>query len=134
MQCLLFYIIKQSLNIERKRIHAENELHESKEKYRTLVEAATEGLIMLIDGKISFSNSVISKITGFEKSELLNLSLSEIISRNNNKDIIAAFSENPVREGKFELNLNMKGGGFIEVTGYIFNNHVLWQGCKYHYC
>ena len=56
---LLFYIIKQSLGIERKRILAENELHKSREKFRTLVEAATEGLIMLIDGKISFSNSVI---------------------------------------------------------------------------
>ena len=112
---LLFYIIKQSLGIERKRILAENELHKSREKFRTLVEAATEGLIMLIDGKISFSNSVISKITGFESSELLNLSLSEIISRNNYKDIIAAFSENPVREGSFELNLNMKGGGSTEV-------------------
>ncbi len=112
---LLFYIIKQSLSIERKRIQAENELHKSKEKFRTLVEAATEGLIMLIDGKISFSNSVISKITGFESSELLNLSLNEIISRNNYKDILAVFSENPVREGKFELNLNMKGGGSTEV-------------------
>ena len=55
---LLFYILKQSWNIERKRIEAENDLHESKEKYRTLVEAATEGLIMLINGKISFANNV----------------------------------------------------------------------------
>ena len=37
-----------------------------KKNIRTLVEAATEGLIMLIDGKISFSNNVISKMTGFE--------------------------------------------------------------------
>ena len=112
---LLLYIFKQSLNIEHKRIQAENELHESKEKYRTLVEAASEGLIMLIDGKISFSNNVISKITGFEKSELADLSINEIISRNNNEDIIDTFSENPVKEGKFELNLKNKTGGFVEV-------------------
>ena len=112
---LLLYIFKQSLNIEHKRIQAENELHESKEKYRTLVEAASEGLIMLIDGKISFSNNVISKITGFEKAELADLSINEIISRNNNEDIIDTFSENPVKEGKFELNLTKKTGGFVEV-------------------
>jgi PAS domain S-box-containing protein len=112
---LLLYISKQSLNIEHKRIQAENKLHESKEKYRTLVEAASEGLIMLIDGKISFSNNVISKITGFEKSELFNLSINELLSRNNNKDIIDTFSENPVKEGKFELNLKNKTGGFVEV-------------------
>jgi PAS domain S-box-containing protein len=112
---LLLYISKQSLNIEHKRIQVEKELHESREKYRTLVEAASEGLIMLIDGKISFSNNIISKITGFEKSELVDLSISEIISRNNNKDIIETFSENPVKEGKFELNLKNKTGGFVEV-------------------
>jgi len=112
---LLLYISKQSLNIEQKRIQAENELHESKEKYRTLVEAASEGLIMLTDGKISFSNNVFSKITGFEKSELINLSINEILSRNNNKDIIDTFSEIPVKEGKFELNLINRTGGFVEV-------------------
>ncbi len=90
-------------------------LHESKEKYRTLVEAASEGLIMLIDGKISFSNNIISKITGFEKSELADIPVYEIISMNNNQDIIETFSENPVKEGKFELNLKNKTGGFVEV-------------------
>ena len=112
---LLFYILKQSLNIERKRISAENELHKSKEKFRTLVDAATEGLIMLIDGKISFSNIVMSKITGFESSELLNLSLNEIISKNNNVDIINTFSKNTLKDGQYELNLTRKNGGFAEV-------------------
>jgi PAS domain S-box-containing protein len=112
---LLFYIIRQGLGIERKRIQAENELHKSKEKFQTLVEAATEGLIMLIDGKISYSNSVISKMTGYESAELINQSINEIISRNNSSDIIGAFLEKTVREGKFELNLKRKNGGFTEV-------------------
>lgn len=112
---LLFYITKQSLNIERKRREAEIELQKSNEKYLTLVEAATEGLIMLSDGKISFSNSVISKITGFDNAELVNLSLYEIINKNNNNDIIEAFSGNTMKDGRFELNLNHKNGGFVEV-------------------
>jgi len=112
---LLFYIIKESLGLEQKRIQAVNELHESKEKFRTLVEAATEGLLMIIDGKISFSNSVISKMTGYESSELLNRSLSEIIGSNNHSEITETSSENRFKDGKFELMLQKKNGGLIEV-------------------
>lgn len=112
---LLFYIIKESLGIEQKRITAVNELHESKEKFRTLVEAATEGLLMIIDGKISFSNSVISKMTGYESFELLNRPLSELIRGSNHNEITDTFSQNRVSDGKFELLLGKKNGGFTEV-------------------
>ena len=40
---LLIFITQQSFRIERQRQKAQNDLHESREKYRTLVEAATEG-------------------------------------------------------------------------------------------
>ncbi len=112
---LLLIISQQSLKIERKRIKAESELHDSREKYRTLVEAATEGLIMLIDGVIGFSNSVISKMTGYETNELNNLSLKELISENNSNDIVDIFSKNSVKEGQYEINLKNKKGGFLEV-------------------
>ena len=111
---LLLYIFNQSINSERKRIAAEGELQKSREKFRTLVEAATEGLLMVIDGKISFSNSVISKMTGYENDELTDLSLHEIISKTNNRDVIDAFSGKTVQEGKFELNLVRKNGRLLE--------------------
>lgn len=111
---LLFYILKQSLNIERKRIEAKNDLHESEEKYRTLVEAATEGLIMVNEGKITFSNSVISKMTGYSPAELVTISLNEIVSKSNSEAIIEAFSKLTLKEGQFELNLNRKNGGVVE--------------------
>ena len=112
---LLLFISQQSLKIERKRIEAENELHESKEKYRTLVEASTEGLIMLVKGRISFLNSIISKITGFEPDELVSAPLQSIISENNSKTAIDTFSGKSVKEGKYEINLKQKSGGFSEV-------------------
>ena len=112
---LLLLISRNSLKIEMKRVDAERELHESKEKYKTLVEAATEGLIMLIDGKISFSNNVIAQMTGYENAELINISFNELISGKNNNYIIETFSGNVIREGQFETNLKKKNGGFIEV-------------------
>ncbi len=126
---LLFFVSQQSLKIERKRIEAEKKLNESKEKYKTLVEAATEGLIMLIDGKISFSNSIISKITGYKDSELINFSLKDIISDNNNKIIIEAFSNDNLKEGQYEINLKKKNGEFVEVliiisTAMFYNKSV----------
>jgi PAS domain S-box-containing protein len=126
---LLFFISLQSLKIERQRVGAEKELHESKEKYRTLVEAATEGIIMLIDGKISFINNIISKMSGYENTELINLSIKELLSENNNKDIINTFSRNIIKEGQYEINLKEKNGGFIEVlattsTSMLYNKAV----------
>ena len=123
---LLFFISQQSLKIERKRIAAEKNLNESKEKYRTLVEAATEGLIMLTDGKISFANNIISQMTGFDAEELINMSISEILSENNSKDILKMFSSKIIDESQFEINLKKKTGGFIETiitsTSAVFND------------
>jgi len=112
---MLFFITQQSLASEKKRIEAENELFESKEKYKTLVEAATEGLIMIIDGKISFSNSVISKLTEYDQGELLNLELKQIISDNNSKNLTELFSHDTIKEGQYEINIKKKNGGFVSV-------------------
>ncbi|MBI5540039.1 MAG: cache domain-containing protein [Bacteroidia bacterium] len=112
---LLIFISQQSLKIERKRITAENDLDESKEKYKTLVEAATEGLIMLIDGKISFANAVISRMTGYESSSLINVSFIEFISENNNKEVFETFSKQSVKDGLYEIKLKKKSGEYIDV-------------------
>jgi PAS domain S-box-containing protein len=112
---LLFFITEQSLKIENKRREAETELHSSKEKYKTLVEAATEGLIMLIDGKISFINSITSMITGFESQEVVGNSLSQILDPGNPAETLSIFSQTIVKDGQYVLYLKKQGGGFTEV-------------------
>ncbi len=52
----LVYVIRQSLNIENNRRSAEQKLLLSKQKYETLVEASTEGTLMLVNNKITFNN------------------------------------------------------------------------------
>ncbi|MDD2386751.1 MAG: cache domain-containing protein [Bacteroidales bacterium] len=76
---ILFYIGRHSFNIERKRIAAEIELDRSRQKYRSLVDASTEGLIMLIDKQISYVNPVFEKLSGFNFAEILLKKIEELI-------------------------------------------------------
>jgi PAS domain S-box-containing protein len=126
---LLFYISQQSLKMELKRREAELKLHESKEKYKALVEAATEGLIMLVDGKISFLNNVITKMTGLEPAELLNQSIGVIISEINSRELLLKFSEKTIPDGQYDVNLKKKSGGdfeaLITVSLAVFENETV---------
>ena len=62
---LLLYSGRQSLKIERRRAAAEQELKESHEKYRFLVEASTEGLLMTIGGKATYANKPLADMLGY---------------------------------------------------------------------
>lgn len=77
---ILFYVGRQSLRIERKRRKAELELNESKEKYKSLVEASTEGLMMVINGRITFSNTVLQDMLLYKADELLEKEFSAIVT------------------------------------------------------
>ena len=76
---LLFYTGRQSFRIEGKRLKAEEELHQSREKYRSLVEASTEGLIMYMDGGISFVNAVFEKMTGISAEDIAAREVTDIL-------------------------------------------------------
>ncbi len=66
---LLAFIIYFNSKTERARIKAEEELKRSRERYRTLVEASSEGTILLL-GKDVFANKSFLKISGLSESEL----------------------------------------------------------------
>lgn len=58
---------------ERKSV--EKALIESEEKYRILVERATDGILILKDGNIEYANPRMSMLSGYETNELLGSSL-----------------------------------------------------------
>lgn len=76
---LLFGISRQSHKIEQKRSRAEEELRKSRELYRTLAEAASEGVIIWSDQGLQANKTLLSWI-GFTSEEILNRPISEIIS------------------------------------------------------
>ena len=76
---LLLFVAAQSMRIERRRAKAEDELHESHEKYRTLVESATEGTLMVLDGRPAFANPTMLDLLGVTEDELRLLDLVEVL-------------------------------------------------------
>jgi PAS domain S-box-containing protein len=81
---LLFFAAHQSLKIERKKEIAEDNLRESREKYKALVEASTQGLIMFLEGVFFHSNQAFMTMMGYTASELHKLNFSEIESGGEN--------------------------------------------------
>ncbi len=83
---ILLIVIRQSLKIERKRKLAESELLLSKQKYEALVEASTEGTLMILNQSIIFSNATFNKLIGYDATtsknfeDIFQLSLSKVIS------------------------------------------------------
>jgi PAS domain S-box-containing protein len=67
---LLAYITRESLGIEKRRSKSEAELKDSHEKYAALVEATTEGTLMVLDGRCAYSNATMADMLGYTEEEL----------------------------------------------------------------
>ena len=75
---ILLFVIRQSLNIEKERKDAELKLQLSKQKYKSLVEASTEGTLMIINQSIIFSNVKFVKLTGYDASFVVSLKFDDL--------------------------------------------------------
>ncbi|MDP3830269.1 MAG: cache domain-containing protein, partial [Ignavibacteriaceae bacterium] len=64
---LLLYIAFQNLRSEKLRQHAENELRESREKYKMLVETSGEGIIMILENQQTFINKTLYSLLGYNE-------------------------------------------------------------------
>ena len=71
MTLLLLLILQQSLAIEHKRNRAEVSLRESRERYRALVEASTEGIALMLDRRIAFANPTLVGILKRPEDEII---------------------------------------------------------------
>jgi PAS domain S-box-containing protein len=76
---LLLFVAAQSMRIERRRAKAEDELRESHEKYRTLAESATEGTLMVLEGRPAFANPTMLDLLDVTEDELMLLDLAEVL-------------------------------------------------------
>lgn len=123
---ILFFISKQSLLIERKRYDAEMSLVESEAKYKALVEASTDGLVMMLDGTIIYSNNAMLSILGYEKQNISNINFVEIFYNNNIEQTTGTKYFTEIASGtkpkeQYSAQLKKKDGTIIDVIFYTSN-------------
>lgn len=84
---LLTVIVFQNFRSEKKRSIAEKELMISKEKYKTLVEASTEGTAMILGGKLIYSNKLFDNLFESSRIQVFSEDLRELFPVKNNDSV-----------------------------------------------
>ncbi len=111
---LLAFMIRQSLGIERKKKTAEEALLLSREKYKSLVEAATEGTLMMVENRFVFSNFRFSVLSAYSPEEVGALKFEDLFSLKM-KNLAADFKD-PKKSISRETLLKCKDGSKKEVV------------------
>jgi PAS domain S-box-containing protein len=75
---IIFFIAYQSLEIEKQRQEAENQLHESRERYQALAEASNEGALMVFQDYI-YANKSLLKLLGYNETEIATIQIYDIL-------------------------------------------------------
>lgn len=76
---LLAFVAMQSFRIEKSRYRAELAFRSSHEKYRHLVEASTEGTMIITDGRCRYSNKTMQDLLLYSEEEMYLMDASDII-------------------------------------------------------
>lgn len=111
---LLTFIIRQSLSIERKKKTAEDELLLSREKYKSLVEAATEGTLMTIEDEFVFTNVRFSHLSAYSPEEIRSMKFEDLFGLKMQN--LAADFKDPKKSVSRETLLKCKDGSTKEVV------------------
>jgi PAS domain S-box-containing protein len=114
ISAILAFIIRQSLTIERRRSSAEQKLRLSRQKYKSLVEASTEGTLMILKEEIIFSNVKFSRLSGYDPAEVREMSFEKLFSLQW-KNMVDLFRD-PRQSVSYETVLNCRDGIDKEVV------------------
>lgn len=117
---ILLYVIAQSKVIEKRKMRAEQALHEAKNRYKALVESSNEGYILEADGKIVFSNTRLHQLLGYTDTELKSHTIwQELFSdAPNNERVLKHLLElfqHQTEPAEFEAQIVTKSGRKIEI-------------------
>ena len=110
---MLVYMLRQSLIIERKRRNAENDLKLSQQKYKSLVEASTEGTIMMMGEKVIFANLKMTEMIGSSSIELQKMKFEDIFDLEW-KTVLTQFTD-PNKSVNLEAKMKVEGNTLREV-------------------
>ncbi len=124
---ILLYIARQTFTIEKEKERAETELAESREKYKTVVEASTEGALMILGARVVFANRIIQEMTGFSEQECIQMDINDLFvegsfATTGDKKFTDFFQDEEIEP--FEAELLHKDGHAIQVLVSISQIHI----------
>jgi CBS domain-containing protein len=134
---ILVYIVFQSRKIDTGRRQAEFGLKEAKDRYQALVERASEGFLLEVEGKIIYTNHTLRKMLEYPDDTVnaANILDNLFTDYKLNRDIIShlkALFQNKARPGQFEAQIYTKTRKILNVvitTSKIFfsrkNGHIV---------
>lgn len=111
LSLIISFIAFQSLKIEGRRQDAEKRLHESKEKYKSLLGSSTEGIILLLNERIAYSNQFIQHLLNYTGEELSECSVGDLFAGESVPDFGTSAGET-----RFETKLIRKDNSLAEVV------------------
>ncbi len=113
---LLLFITQHSLMIEKQRKQAEHELRASREKYKTLVEASTEGFSMIVENKVFYANQTFLDMLGYQAGEFKGASIDCLMADDGtNNHYWKDFLENKPVPPKYLAQVLKKDGDMLDV-------------------
>ena len=130
---ILFYVGRQSLNIERERHKAISSLRQSEAKYRELVEASTEGLVMLLDGEYVYANKTLLAMLGYHDQSWSEFQLDDILCEKSRcvADKVCYFAKlknEGYHKSQLETRLRTRDGEVIDVI--LYTSEIILEGKK----
>ncbi len=122
MMAILFSLgIADRINIMRRdRKRALERLSESEEKYRTLVENAHDGIVMLFNERPAYANASLMRMLGYSSDELYGKTLGDLCADGPlGRELVVAYYRDRIADrevpAQYEAQLAAKNGGVIDV-------------------
>jgi len=119
--------IYAEINRERRLKHTEHELEMSKLSHRMMAESISDGVIIIKDKKLSYTNPSMTDISGYSHTELEGMSYLDLLAPFEKKRVTEFIQENSQSDHKsFETGfwIERKNGGFRYVIARISRSDV----------
>jgi PAS domain S-box-containing protein len=123
---ILFYLVRSNLITEHKRSVINEKLEESHEKYKTLVDASTEGIIMILNNEKAFYNMFVIRLLGYENEEFKDVGIYDIIYE---KDRFTDLLDKNNQSTEFPVNIETK---LKRKTGELYETIISLSRINFH--
>lgn len=107
---LLLFVLGQSLRIERQRQEVLDDLHASTERYHALVNATSEGMLLILDGRFRYANPTFVELIGHPAQQLEFFEL---------EDLLPHLAENQPIWTRFESDRSRQPSGVDACKGFL---------------